>query len=162
MATLQVESGRRAVPGAGRGDPALAQIDPPQPTTAQLARFASDIRAYLRGQTVSSDTGPPQIPWIGDTETGRPRTRSPRPAREPSRPRPRPPTASSLRSALIPTASFVVSPSPGVRARGKDKPPSMVPALISTWPATTSDRLTTLPATASLTLLIPSRCRRLC
>ncbi len=64
VASLQIESGGRAVLGLGRGDSSLAQIGVRPPTTNQLAAFTSQVRGYLRGEEVELDGGPSRIAWI--------------------------------------------------------------------------------------------------
>ena len=49
-ATVQRESGGRAVLGVGRGDSALVQLGLPRATTAVLVQFIRDVRRYLHGE----------------------------------------------------------------------------------------------------------------
>ncbi len=66
IASLQLESGGRAVLGVGRGDSSLAQLGLPQPATARLREFVSQIRGFLHGETVTVDGRPSRIGWITD------------------------------------------------------------------------------------------------
>jgi 5,10-methylenetetrahydromethanopterin reductase len=63
-ATLQRESGGRAVLGIGRGDSALSRIGLAQPSTAALFAFVRDVHAYLRGQTQGTSSGPARLGWL--------------------------------------------------------------------------------------------------
>jgi 5,10-methylenetetrahydromethanopterin reductase len=64
MASLQAESGGRAVLGLGRGDSSLGQIGVKPPRTDQLAVFIARVRGYLRGEEVDLDGQPSRIAWI--------------------------------------------------------------------------------------------------
>jgi 5,10-methylenetetrahydromethanopterin reductase len=64
MASLQAESGGRAVLGLGRGDSSLGQIGIKPPTTNQLALFIRRVRGYLRGEEVDLDGQLSKIAWI--------------------------------------------------------------------------------------------------
>jgi len=65
IATLQIESGGRAVLVLGRGDSAVLQLGIRPATTAQLERAVDDIRRYLRGEEVSTgDGGSARMAWI--------------------------------------------------------------------------------------------------
>jgi 5,10-methylenetetrahydromethanopterin reductase len=64
VASVQAESGGRAVLGLGRGDSSLSQVGLKTPTTAQLARFTERVRGYLRGEEVDLDGRPSRIAWI--------------------------------------------------------------------------------------------------
>ncbi len=64
MASLQAESGGRAVLGLGRGDSSLGQIGVKPPRTDQLAVFITRVRGYLRGEEVDLDGQPSRIAWI--------------------------------------------------------------------------------------------------
>ncbi len=68
IASLQIESGGRAVLGIGRGDSSLAQIGLAPPTTARLRDLVSQIRGFLHGETVTVDGRASRIGWLtGDT-----------------------------------------------------------------------------------------------
>jgi 5,10-methylenetetrahydromethanopterin reductase len=65
IATLQIESGGRAVLVLGRGDSAVLQLGIRPATTAQLERAVGDIRAFLRGEDVPTATGArARMAWI--------------------------------------------------------------------------------------------------
>jgi 5,10-methylenetetrahydromethanopterin reductase len=64
MASVQAESGGRAVLGLGRGDSSLGQIGIKPPTTNQLALFIRRVRGYLRGEEVDLNGRPSRIAWI--------------------------------------------------------------------------------------------------
>jgi 5,10-methylenetetrahydromethanopterin reductase len=66
IASLQLESGGRAVLGVGRGDSSLAQLGLAQPSTARLREFVSQIRGFLHGETVTVDGRASRIGWITD------------------------------------------------------------------------------------------------
>jgi 5,10-methylenetetrahydromethanopterin reductase len=65
-ASLQVESGGRAVLGVGRGDSSLARIGITPPTTSMLQTFLERVRTYLRGDEVRLEGGPSRIAWIAE------------------------------------------------------------------------------------------------
>jgi 5,10-methylenetetrahydromethanopterin reductase len=64
MATIQVESGGRAVLGIARGDSALAYLGQPPMPLREFERGLSLIQAYLRGQTVELNGFASPIQWI--------------------------------------------------------------------------------------------------
>lgn len=64
MASLQMESGGRAICGLGRGDSSAAHIGKANATTAQLRRYAQDIQAYLRGDEVLNGTTRSRLRWV--------------------------------------------------------------------------------------------------
>ncbi len=64
IASLQLESRGRAVLGVGRGDSSLAQLGLPRPSTARLREFVSQVRGFLRGETVTVDGRASRIGWI--------------------------------------------------------------------------------------------------
>jgi 5,10-methylenetetrahydromethanopterin reductase len=66
-ATLQAETGGRAVLGLGRGDSALAQIGRAPVAAAELERAVVDVQAYLRGEDVARAGGTAsRIAWLPD------------------------------------------------------------------------------------------------
>jgi len=70
IASVQVESGGRAVLGVGRGDSSLAQIGVAAPPAARLRDLVTEVRGYLRGEEVEAGGTASRISWIG--ETGQP------------------------------------------------------------------------------------------
>ena len=64
IATVQAESGGRAVLGLGRGDSSLGHLGRGPASVEVTARFADQVQAYLRGDAVEIDGHPSQIPWI--------------------------------------------------------------------------------------------------
>ncbi len=66
IASLQLESRGRAVLGVGRGDSSLAQLGLARPSTARLREFVSQVRGFLRGETVTVDGRASRIGWIAD------------------------------------------------------------------------------------------------
>jgi 5,10-methylenetetrahydromethanopterin reductase len=70
IATVQVESGGRAVLGVGRGDSSLAQIGLAAPPAARLRDLVAQVRGYLRGEQVTAGGTASRIGWI--TQTGLP------------------------------------------------------------------------------------------
>ena len=71
LATLQIESGGRAICGMGRGDSAAAHIGKRQATTEELRRYAEDVRSYLAGGDVMIGEHRSTMRWInpGDMPT---------------------------------------------------------------------------------------------
>jgi 5,10-methylenetetrahydromethanopterin reductase len=67
IATVQAESGGRAVLGLGRGDSSLGHIGRVPASVEVTARFAEEVQAYLRSDVVDIDGYPSQIPWIAGT-----------------------------------------------------------------------------------------------
>ena len=67
IATVQVESGGRAVLGVGRGDSSLAQIGLAAPPVARLRELVSQVRGYLRGEEVEAGGTASRIGWIAQT-----------------------------------------------------------------------------------------------
>ncbi|MGI8585496.1 MAG: LLM class flavin-dependent oxidoreductase [Thermoleophilaceae bacterium] len=70
-ATLQAESGGRAVLGLGRGDSALTQLGGRPASSAALERALAAIQGYLRGEDVTLDDFTSRIAWL--TEEGWPK-----------------------------------------------------------------------------------------
>ena len=67
-ATLQAESGGRAVLGLGRGDSALAQIGREPVPVAEFEAQLARIVGLLRGEEVELDDGAPsEIQWIAES-----------------------------------------------------------------------------------------------
>lgn len=66
-ATLQEETGGRAVLGLGRGDSALARIGREPVHVAELERALVEIQGYLSGETVELPEGPSRIEWIASS-----------------------------------------------------------------------------------------------
>jgi len=67
-ATLQAETGGRAVLGLGRGDSALTQIGRRPVPAAELERAVVAIQGYLRGEEVEIDGARGSIHWLPDPE----------------------------------------------------------------------------------------------
>ena len=67
-ATLQAESGGRAVLGIGRGDSALTQIGKRPVAVDELERALVAIQGYLRGEEVDFDGARSRIAWIAADE----------------------------------------------------------------------------------------------
>lgn len=65
-ATLQAETGGRAVLGLGRGDSALTQIGRRPVSVEELERALIAIQGYLRGEAVERDGAKSRIGWIGE------------------------------------------------------------------------------------------------
>ncbi len=57
IATVQAESGGRAVLGIGRGDSAVAKIGEGAPSSKTFARYISQVQGFLRGEEVTLDNG---------------------------------------------------------------------------------------------------------
>lgn len=66
-ATLQEETGGRALLGFGRGDSALSQIGREPTPVADFERALAEIQCFLRGEVVHFDDFASQIGWIADT-----------------------------------------------------------------------------------------------
>ncbi len=64
IATLQAESGGRAICGIGRGDSAAAHIGRRQANTKELRECITAIQAYVRGEVVDLDGYPSRMRWI--------------------------------------------------------------------------------------------------
>jgi len=57
IATVQAESGGRAVLGIGRGDSAVAKIGERAPSSKGFARYISQVQGFLRGEEVTLNNG---------------------------------------------------------------------------------------------------------
>lgn len=66
-ATIQVESGGRAVLGMGRGDSALAYIGRPPAPVRTFEPYLADVQRYLSGQPVDIDGYRSENRWIADS-----------------------------------------------------------------------------------------------
>lgn len=64
MAALQMETGGRAICGLGRGDSSAAHVGRRNATTAELGRYAGQVRSYLRGERVTIDGQDSRLRWI--------------------------------------------------------------------------------------------------
>ncbi len=64
IATIQVESGGRAVLGLGRGDSALRLIGESPAGISSLEAGLRSVRAYLRGETVGADGPSARLTWL--------------------------------------------------------------------------------------------------
>ncbi len=69
MASLQMESGGRAICGLGRGDSSAAHIGRANATTAELSRYAKNIQAYLRGEQVVAGEIESRLRWLDPVAT---------------------------------------------------------------------------------------------
>ena len=70
LATLQVESGGRAVVVFGRGDSAVLQLGIPPATTAELERGLTELQGFLGGEEVGLEGGArARMSWIGTTHS---------------------------------------------------------------------------------------------
>ncbi len=68
LASLQIESGGRAVCGIGRGDSSAAHVGRPNATTAQLRNCVEELRSYIAGEAVQRGTTSSQLRWLATTE----------------------------------------------------------------------------------------------
>ena len=57
IATVQAESGGRAILGIGRGDSAVAKIGERAPSSKEFARYISQVQGFLSGEDVTLDNG---------------------------------------------------------------------------------------------------------
>jgi 5,10-methylenetetrahydromethanopterin reductase len=64
IATVQHESGGRAVLGVGRGDSAVAKIGLPAATVGELEHFLDRLQRYLSGDLVDEDGPLARLSWI--------------------------------------------------------------------------------------------------
>jgi 5,10-methylenetetrahydromethanopterin reductase len=64
LATLQAESGGRAICGIGRGDSSAAHIGRRQATTAELRAYVEQVHAYLQGEEVPRGQRRTQMRWL--------------------------------------------------------------------------------------------------
>jgi 5,10-methylenetetrahydromethanopterin reductase len=67
-ATLQAETGGRAVLGLGRGDSAVTQIGRRRPAVPEFERALEDVQGYLRGEEVLRDGTASAIRWLVDSK----------------------------------------------------------------------------------------------
>lgn len=66
LATLQVESGGRAICGIGRGDSSAAHIGRRNAKTAELREYVEQVRGYLRGLDVQRGETVSRMRWLQD------------------------------------------------------------------------------------------------
>lgn len=64
LATLQLESGGRALCGIGRGDSSTAHIGRRSATTAELRLYIEQLRDYLAAAEVVRDGHPSRLRWL--------------------------------------------------------------------------------------------------
>ena len=64
IATLQQESGGRAISVIGRGDSSAEHIGIKNATTAQLKKYVEDIRGFMRGDTVMLGEKDSRLRWL--------------------------------------------------------------------------------------------------
>jgi len=64
LATLQVESGGRALCGIGRGDSSAAHIGRRNAKTEELRSYVEQVRAYIRGEEVQRGETRSRMRWI--------------------------------------------------------------------------------------------------
>src|SRR5438270_2926946 len=64
IATIQAESGGRAVLGIARGDSALAYLGRPPMPLAEFEVALQQVQTYLRGEVVDCDGFPSRIVWL--------------------------------------------------------------------------------------------------
>ena len=68
IATLQQESGGRAICVIGRGDSSAAHIGRNNATTKQLRTYVEQLKAYLSGQTVPRNDKESALRWLRDLD----------------------------------------------------------------------------------------------
>ncbi len=68
LATLQAESGGRAICGIGRGDSSAEHIGIRNGTTAQLQTYVQRLQAYTRGETVDRNGHDSKMRWFDSVE----------------------------------------------------------------------------------------------
>lgn len=66
LATLQAESGGRAICGIGRGDSSAAHIGRRNAKTAELREYVEQVRGYLRGLDVQRGETVSRMRWLQD------------------------------------------------------------------------------------------------
>lgn len=66
IATVQAESGGRAVLGIGRGDSALAHLGRDPVPVAAFEDYLTRVQAYLRGEAVEENGQRSALRWLGD------------------------------------------------------------------------------------------------
>ncbi len=64
LATLQMESGGRAMCGIGRGDSSAAHIGRRNATTAELRSYVEQLRGYLRGEEIMRGEARSRMRWL--------------------------------------------------------------------------------------------------
>jgi 5,10-methylenetetrahydromethanopterin reductase len=68
VATLQQESGGRAICGIGRGDSSAAHIGRRSATTAELRAYVEQVRGYLQGAEVLRGATASRMRWLAPGE----------------------------------------------------------------------------------------------
>jgi 5,10-methylenetetrahydromethanopterin reductase len=64
IASLQVESGGRAVLGVGRGDSAVSKLGLPAASVQALEEYVTQLQRYLAGQVVDTRGGEARLEWL--------------------------------------------------------------------------------------------------
>lgn len=64
LATLQMETGGRAICGIGRGDSSAAHIGDRSATTAELIGYVRNVQGYLRGEAVMCGEYASRLRWV--------------------------------------------------------------------------------------------------
>jgi 5,10-methylenetetrahydromethanopterin reductase len=64
VASLQMESGGRAICGIGRGDSSAAHIGKRNATTTELRDYIQTVQSYLRGEEVVMGTTASRLRWV--------------------------------------------------------------------------------------------------
>jgi len=64
MASLQIETGGRAICGLGRGDSSAAHIGKANATTGELRRYTQAVQAYMRGDVVMRGQTRSHLRWL--------------------------------------------------------------------------------------------------
>jgi 5,10-methylenetetrahydromethanopterin reductase len=67
IATIQAESGGRAVLGIGRGDSSLALIGRPRASLEELGTYVGQLQRYLAGEPVEIDGRESRLAWIAES-----------------------------------------------------------------------------------------------
>jgi len=65
VASLQVESGGRAVLGIGRGDSAVSRLNLPAAPVEALETYVTRLQRYLAGEVVDLDGKETRLEWLG-------------------------------------------------------------------------------------------------
>jgi 5,10-methylenetetrahydromethanopterin reductase len=67
IATVQAESGGRAVLGISRGDSAVSAVGGRRATLDQLAHYLDQVQTYLAGETVEEEGRESRLQWVRDS-----------------------------------------------------------------------------------------------
>lgn len=71
IASIQAETGGRAILGIGRGDSSVLHVGRKPATMADYAEYCRQVQAYLRGEEVDQHGFPSRLRWLDGIDVGK-------------------------------------------------------------------------------------------